>query len=346
MGDPANKQETKTEKPMTSVPVVPRKDPNNKSPLDGKKITPTAPSKPQGLWFKKLVNKVGPAGHKLFFTLQTLGGVGLAVSGYAEGNSGRMSTGLLNTSRNFIGVAFEKKLGPLKKIDPEMGRAGLMTAALGSNLPQFASAVTLAGVTGAEIMAATCVVAAYSILSIPGWVKSVRFTKDKIKTIKENRKAFAGKKVETTSEVQKTITIKKEVDNENSLSHKFRNAARNTMHVSTVYVAPMLLFARAGAQLVDGIIRKDIGAIAAGTAFVMAPLTLLLANKHHRNKIKEMEKEQQQKLIDAMLPGNDKNKEQDNSQSTTATPAAASEERSDPVAKGKAQAKKIDLFKP
>ncbi len=72
MGDPANKQETKTEKPMTSVPVVPRKDPNNKSPLDGKKITPTAPSKPQGLWFKKLVNKVGPAGHKLFFTLHFL----------------------------------------------------------------------------------------------------------------------------------------------------------------------------------------------------------------------------------------------------------------------------------
>jgi len=287
------------EPPKTLTPPPPKKKPLK--PVKFKNFKPIGAPKYQGFNLKNITNIIGRKGHQAFFSLQTVGGIGLAVSGYLSGNDGRMTTGALNTLRNFSGSAFEKGLGPLKKIDKDVGRGALMTAAVLSNLPQLITAITMPGITIAEIVAAAAAVSAYTILATPAWKKSIKLTKEKVKKITQNNNLFKGKtfcpksvEVEKSIEIEEDNTLKKE----KTLTSKFNTAAKKTLVFSTIYVAPALLFVRAGAQLLDGILRMDVAAIAAGSAFVIAPITLAIANRYQtKNQARRQDKATLKEMI-------------------------------------------------
>jgi len=76
-----------------------------------KNFTAKSPSMFQGFNFKTLRDKIGKVGHKAFFALQVFGCSCLAISGVVDGQWGRAGTGVGNLTKNFIGLANEKKIG-------------------------------------------------------------------------------------------------------------------------------------------------------------------------------------------------------------------------------------------
>lgn len=247
------------------------------------KFKPNAPAKYQGFHFKKLKEQVGRHGHKLFFGLQTLGGIGLLLSGLLTGNPGRATTGLANTFRNAVGVGYEKRLGFLKKIPRNIGRPALMGAAVLSNLPQLIGAATVVGATGAELVAAAAIVTAYSLLVLPGIKRLASFTQHEIKDMVNHNTLFKGRKAKT--KMRAVLGLKPPHKSGFSkfmhkVEHGGNTALNKSIYAGAVYVAPALLWLRAAAQLADGVIRSDPSAIMAGLAFLTAPLTLAAGTRY------------------------------------------------------------------
>lgn len=251
------------------------------------RFKPNAPAKYQGFHFKKLQKQIGKHGHKLFFGLQTLGGIGLLISGVLTGNPGRATTGLANTFRNAVGVAYEKNFWFLKKIPRNTGRPLLMGAAVLSNLPQLIGAVTIAGATGAELVAAAAIVTAYSLLVLPGIKRLASFTQGEIKDMVNHNTLFKGCMATTT--LRDVMGLKPpHRSGFAKFMHKVEKggntAINKSIYAGAVYVAPALLWLRAAAQLVDGVIRSDPSAIVAGLAFLTAPLTLAAGTRYMMKK--------------------------------------------------------------
>lgn len=202
-----------------------------------------------GCNFKNIKNR----SNDLFFGLQTAGGVLLGLSGLFDGNMGRMTTGIANSTRNTIWF-------PLKKYMPseDVALTVASTLAVGTNVPQLMGSASVY-----ELAAASLVISAYSMKAIPGFGSL---------GIKAYHKATGKKPVPPPSPFWKAVV--KAADSEvmgvetkslsTQITDTFKSAAVQTMQ----YGPAALLAARAAMQIADGIVRQDYNAAGAGVAYM------------------------------------------------------------------------------
>lgn len=201
-----------------------------------------------GCNFKTIKNR----SNDLFFGLQTAGGVLLGVSGYLDGNMGRLTTGIANSTRNTIWF-------PLKKYMPseDVALTVASTLAVGTNVPQFMSSASIY-----EMIAASLVISAYSMKAVPGFsslgVKAYNKITGK-KPAKENPFLSAVVRV-ADSEVMGV----EEKSLSTQVTDKFKGVAVQGMQ----YGPPVLLAGRAVMQIADGVVRQDYSAAGAGVAYL------------------------------------------------------------------------------
>ena len=242
-----------------------------------RKFAANDPSMLQGFNFKSLGKSIGKIGHKAFFALQVFGCSCLAISGVVEGQWGRAETGAGNLTKNFIGLANEKKISIFKKMNSDTARYSLMGLSVATNLPLLLSTFASAETSRFEVIASVCVVTAYSLLTLPGIAKLKDHAVKKVKDIAKNNMFFKNNLVSSNSSAQGVIKLKFPPK-----TSRLQHFNRKAMNVTQEWVAPGLLAVRAVARLADGIVRTDVAAMLAGAAFITAIPTLALGNRHRR----------------------------------------------------------------
>lgn len=187
---------------------------------------------------------IGSHGRDTFYILQTVGGIGLALSGYMDENTGRLATGVLNTGRN-LSWNIIKQFLPQDKADSLASSFAFL-----SNIPQ---AVGAAGAS--ELAAGATVLSAYAIRSLRGMGVDIKDPGSTFKNISE----MSGIKSKVVG-----------------LGRVGKKAAAQAMTNGP----SVFLFARATAQLYDGLSRGDMAATAAGAAFVAGAVIVGQVDRH------------------------------------------------------------------
>jgi hypothetical protein len=205
--------------------------------------------------FNKVCKKVISKKRDIFYGLQFLGGAGLAVSGYLNGNLGRGVTGALNSLRNSVWFPLSRTI-PKKTADT----AG-STLAVISNVPQL-----MGSVSSPELIASSLAVCAYSLRCIPHILGHALITDSSLPYPKKMGKL--------------SLLIKEYKKRELSLGKHFSNCS----NIVLFKIPAALLLARGIMQMVDGSVRDDTASISAGAAFTLGAGALFCSKGNNSSK--------------------------------------------------------------